>query len=682
MDKVCLSRNSITQLVQHSEAFKQEYNANIQKMRDNPTVDTAGRVRDLSCAKHRHDSIFQALSRTCLYLNALVATAMTIYDTRPAGRREHTVAGEFLNFITEERVLQMAMLSDMTHELIILLRYWDTESHDVSKAAHNINQFRFKVYYLFAQNHCCNTGFTKHVIDLITRNPVSIVFKTGEVKNVGGVGSITTHITQRCLGRMRAITRLQLQTLEAEFPTFSVIHKFSVFAFDAENGAAPGDAARAQRRADSEHLLCLAQQMGVEHADLKTAYLDHYLLAYKISRENSDLPNLDVWRTALQRSRHLEGPKTPEVQALTAVLMRFAVCNGCTTSGIEQNHSRQDQLMTNQRNRLATAAENDEMKLVCDYRNEEEAAVIAAAERLWKLHYRVSRKTATPRWDKGIPKLRKPALCSAKAWLQRRRDSVEAAVRAEDMPDPKRMLADIKAQVQASDCWNDEHENEELFQLVKQRVQYLKAVGNGQLKDASANDQNYAGALEQHQIRLRNARERDAARRKAAAANAAGMDIAGAHVFLDQAVPQLKTAKDFIKSANAYEETDVAKSQVWVVPTPGTPREHIRWAAILRGGAITDVQWLLSHGFQGRSIWYNPATATPRLVWLSDNVAAKHRAFYDFVVKVAHAAAKWKLVNANVFVDRSLAEAAKPAKKRNTYGQLAVVMEEEKTVRY
>eukprot|EP00969_Alexandrium_andersonii_P299745 13251329-Alexandrium_andersonii.AAC.1 len=92
---------------------------------------------------------------------------------------------------------------------------------------------------------------------------------------------------------MRAITRLQLQTLEAEFPSFSVIHKFSVFTFDAENGAAPGNADRARQRAESEHLLGLAQQMGVDNKDLKAAYLDHYLLAYKISRENPDLPNLD-----------------------------------------------------------------------------------------------------------------------------------------------------------------------------------------------------------------------------------------------------------------------------------------------------------------------------------------------------------------------------------------------------
>jgi hypothetical protein len=73
-------------------------------------------VNNFSLARHRYDSTVKPVSRAALNLVALVRTADQIVQLRKGGSKEVSAAKEFLNWITTERAILLAMLADAGQE--------------------------------------------------------------------------------------------------------------------------------------------------------------------------------------------------------------------------------------------------------------------------------------------------------------------------------------------------------------------------------------------------------------------------------------------------------------------------------------------------------------------------------------------------------------------------------------
>ena len=108
-------------------------------------------------------------------------------------------------------------------------------------------------------------------------------------------------------------------------------------------------------------------------------------LAMKFKQEHPTWSSLECWRQACQTmlARPESRRRYGELSYLSKIAVRYAGCEGLTTSGVEQNHAKQDKILTPDRSRLEITMENAEMKLSCDYDAQEEDAVIELAQSIW-----------------------------------------------------------------------------------------------------------------------------------------------------------------------------------------------------------------------------------------------------------------------------------------------------------
>ena len=59
------------------------------------------------------------------------------------------------------------MMAEAGWELILLVRFLDTESFDASKLASEIDEFVNRICVLFLDKACLKSGFTDHVLKLL-----------------------------------------------------------------------------------------------------------------------------------------------------------------------------------------------------------------------------------------------------------------------------------------------------------------------------------------------------------------------------------------------------------------------------------------------------------------------------------------------------------------------------------
>ena len=79
-------KHSITSTIQHSGVVAHKFQQHCQAMESAPR--TAKRLKNLSLAKHRFDSVEKPLSRFCLYLDAFLLTAISLSASPTSQLRE------------------------------------------------------------------------------------------------------------------------------------------------------------------------------------------------------------------------------------------------------------------------------------------------------------------------------------------------------------------------------------------------------------------------------------------------------------------------------------------------------------------------------------------------------------------------------------------------------------------
>ena len=162
-----VEKGSMAQLIQHSDLFRNRYRRHVQSMEDNPVY--KARLKSLSAAKHRFDSLQKPFGRSCLTFEAILTVAQELHEerrTEAAGKH----AKEYLKLMMdEEAVICLGMMSDAGDEAITFIRYLDKEDFDKKGLAAECSSFLARITALFDHKACLVTGYTAHMIECLQK---------------------------------------------------------------------------------------------------------------------------------------------------------------------------------------------------------------------------------------------------------------------------------------------------------------------------------------------------------------------------------------------------------------------------------------------------------------------------------------------------------------------------------
>ena len=159
-------KKCMTQTIQNSDQFKQTFAELIRDCGDlaakvgNYREDSAEFRASLRCAKHRVESLCEPLRRVVVYWEAYLSVVIAVARERrsqPEGKR----AMEFLAWVDEEALVQLAMMADAAEQLVCLLRFFDADGFDPSSMAAEVALFVSRVDFLFVQGQCIDHGYRK-----------------------------------------------------------------------------------------------------------------------------------------------------------------------------------------------------------------------------------------------------------------------------------------------------------------------------------------------------------------------------------------------------------------------------------------------------------------------------------------------------------------------------------------
>ncbi len=276
------------------------------------------------------------LGRFCLYIEAIIDVSRRILIERGKNGKGAAEADKFLQYITDERLLQAAMLADAAHETSQIIRFCDKETWDTSEMVDMLDAWTARVTFCFFEDGVLRTqSFTSFMLKVLSK--VRTINYGDKMMTIGNHGGVSPVIIGRCMGRMKAWHRLALTVRAAEFPSFEVWGSFSVFKLRAESklthgmGIDPGQVER------------LAKAFSLNQTSLQAQIEDHVHLAMTIKKKDN-VDTGQAWKLAVRRSteHHRQVEKHP-VDELRASLKRYRAYN-ISTSGIEQSFSLQDSL--------------------------------------------------------------------------------------------------------------------------------------------------------------------------------------------------------------------------------------------------------------------------------------------------------------------------------------------------
>ena len=138
---------SITRTIQSSQVLSNTFAQYCSQLQ---SAVKANRVKNLSFRKHRFDSFQNPTSRMILYLEAVIMTAVHASVHR-AAERDGERARDFLEYVSEKRLLLLALLADFSDEATSLIRMLDSEDHDMASVMLEVEAFRTRLRTLFIQ---------------------------------------------------------------------------------------------------------------------------------------------------------------------------------------------------------------------------------------------------------------------------------------------------------------------------------------------------------------------------------------------------------------------------------------------------------------------------------------------------------------------------------------------------
>ena len=220
--KVVMNKGSIVQLIHHSDVVRVKYAQEVRAMQHNPMWKQNS--SKFSAAKHRFDTWATPFAKLCLTMEAVLSTAQSLHDERKQ-ERVGAAAKEFLMLATEENLVLLGMLADAGEENLQLARFLDSETLDNSQLCADLGRFTTRITMLFDQGGCLRTGFTQHVLQLLSTQRVLYVDR--QPRRLGGAPQ--HQMAQTVALRFKAWTALAKDVVSAEFPCFEALQTFSIF---------------------------------------------------------------------------------------------------------------------------------------------------------------------------------------------------------------------------------------------------------------------------------------------------------------------------------------------------------------------------------------------------------------------------------------------------------------------
>lgn len=358
LDVLIFSKDSIVNMIKNSPFIAQQFHSFCQQVADAPVSGLA--VRDLQYRKHRFNSLQKPLGRTVLFVDALLLTAEWIVVHRPGAQADS--ASRFLQWLDEERLIQMAMCADGADESMSLVRYCDTEKYELAELQTELAALMARLDLLVNRGRILHLqGYTTHMLKALKR--ARLLFnRQRQAKVLGGPGRDLVPLTERCLQRMSTWVALCGSVVLAEFPREDLMASFSVFDLSTK--------ARQVEDGDPEHLAWrdlafkkIAAALHVDRAALQSEFEDHAGLVSQLLRTTGGT-TFEAWRAAVKRTQSRASlRRVHPATALWPVLLRLGAWNGATTSGVEQTFSVQHRAFMPCRDHMSLATELDETKL-------------------------------------------------------------------------------------------------------------------------------------------------------------------------------------------------------------------------------------------------------------------------------------------------------------------------------
>lgn len=379
--------------ISNSEDMKNRFQDNIKHLESSPFE--AARIRSLRFARQRFDSTSRPLGRLLLLFDAVWCTASEMQLCREAANPSCKQSRAFLEGMSEERLLQAALIADAADECMGILRYMDSEECDPAQLTSHIDHLVHQADTLFIQGHAlqADPSFSSHALALLRRPRSCHIGNV--VKTLGGPGTVSEQVSRRCMSRMAAWVRLLMSSLQAEFPSWHVIQSFRLFdlsnAWDVGSEVCLGSLDR------------LATFFKVDKLELKSQLIDLRSFALRVHKQQQGVSNLEAWRQALARAEATPMRQLHRVNALKPVLLRYATFTGATTSGVERAFSVQKSLLClagRGGHSLSLGLENNELKVVTGIQKNTLAETIATAMKIYEETFGRPRSSGTKKRPK------------------------------------------------------------------------------------------------------------------------------------------------------------------------------------------------------------------------------------------------------------------------------------------
>jgi hypothetical protein len=249
--------------------------------------------------------------------------------------------------------------------------------------------------------------------------PHLIQYDGNKTKCIGKPGGIADDVKERCLAHLRCWASLAVAVVRSEFPSLEILQTFSIFDLSGDRDGGVSD-----QRVREENATRLSKVCEVDGQAFLTQFDDVRPMAMQ-AYKSGNTSNVEAWRTELRRLKtgHTYVRRNHPIDALLAVFVRYAAWSGCSTSGQERVHSKQDWLFTARRRCMSADLERDEIRIVAHCTPEEQDDVLMRAQQHWTSTYGFIRKRTRRKINCGKPlaKVRADHVRTMKKWVASRR---------------------------------------------------------------------------------------------------------------------------------------------------------------------------------------------------------------------------------------------------------------------
>ena len=637
MDYMCRGA-SMAKIMHHSVEIKRIFSEYAKT--SNAAVQRS--LNSFRAAGHRFESFARPLGRTLLYFHATLKTALHLVRTRTDSAAKRAKA--WLLWISEERLVQAAMLADAADSSLALTRALDEESTDPAVVHKELHCHMKEVHSLFVGKKCLQQfGYTSTVLDML-KSP--IVFQVGkDLKSIGSSHGVASEKVDRCFGAMQAWVKLADSAIQAEFPDFEVIQAYDIFNLGGLSNHS------------EKHLRILAHAFKLDERQLEEQWKDMYpraQLAFRVqvgklkdstAKGLARQANKEAWKeTIASMAAHHATQKAHPTNVLRTCLENYFVCTP-STSGVEQNFSKVAYNFTKQRHHALASHEELVLKLFVDLPQQtvsEQEEICRIARVAWSCQYGAPRERKGARVDKGLKRNRDNVASDEKCptetdFIKRRRRAAAAA--AEDY-----QLTDVDVN---ENFWTANHDKENTFLKNKTAARKSQAIAEDSLPLEYVTEeekQQSMGIMDRFELNQQKRRRQALRHEKAAKEKDRGRILAelhGGQVYL--AVPATVHLQAALANAGLTVCHNMLEADVLICHRPGDCSEKDK-LSIVAGvlGRLEACPDFFLRG-SGAALKFHCAASARRALIVSAECAQRHLPFWQMLWSVLPPGCKWTL---------------------------------------